>query len=180
MVSVVKFVQELSLQITGVGRTSFGVKDRWHLEKEDFVGCLLSPIHLAGCSIEKIAVFQELTGEASEHENVFVISLNHTASLPIREVLLRNIDQGPLASVLVVEFLDRVDVLSGLVGDAAEGVHISVTKSTRAVIMSTNIEVCDFEPQIDVTVVHLALELRLVFLFPRASNNDELFSEPAG
>jgi hypothetical protein len=81
------------------------------------------------CSVKKIAVLEELSGEASKHENVFVISLNDTASLSIWEVFLRHVDQGPLASVLVIEFFDRVDVLAGLVGDAAEGVHISVTES---------------------------------------------------
>lgn len=132
-----------------------------------------------GCSIEKVAVLEEFAGEATEHEDVLVISLNHTASLPIWEVLLRHVDQGPLASILVVKFLDRVDVLAGLVGDAAEGVHISVTESTRAMIMSTNIEVCDFKPQVNITVVHLTFELRLIFLLSGPSNNDELFSEPA-
>ena len=47
-------------------------------------------------------------------------------------------------------------------------------------IMSANIEVCNFEPQINITVVHLTFELRLIFLFPGASNNYKLLSEPTG
>ena len=178
MIPIVKLIQELSLQITGIGRTSFGVENCWHLVKEDLVGRLLSLIHLVGCSIEKIAVLEEFTGKTSKHENVLIISLNDTASLSIWEVLLRHVDQGPLTPVLVVESFDRVYVFAGLVGDTAEDVHISVTESTGAMIVSTNIEVCDFKPQVNITVVHLTFELRLIFFFSGASNNDKLFSEP--
>ena len=180
MVSIVELVQELSLQVACVGRVGFGVENCGHLEQEDFVGRLLSPIHLATRGVQQVAIFEELAGEATKYEDILVVSLDNAATLSIGEVLLRDVDQSPFASILVVKLFDRVDVLTSLVGDTTESVHISVTESAGAVVVSADIEFCYLEPQVDVTVVHLTLELRLVLFFSRSSDNDELFSEPAG
>ena len=99
--------------------------------------------------------------------------------MSIWKFFLLDVDDRPFASVLVIKFLDGVDVLSGLVCDSAEDEHISVIHGAGAVVVSASIEVGNFEPQIDITVVHLTFELRLVFLFSRTSNNNELLAKPA-
>ena len=138
----------------------------------------MSPIHLAACGVEKIAVFEELARETTENEDILVVSLHNATSLSIWEVLVWDIDQSPFASILVIELFDRIDVLTGLVGDTTESINISVTESTGAVIVSSDIEVCNLQPQVDITVVHLAFELRLILLFSGSSYDDEFFSEP--
>ena len=47
-------------------------------------------------------------------------------------------------------------------------------------VVSSNVEVWHFEPQVDVGIVHLALGRGVVLFLSRAGHNDELFAEPDG
>jgi len=88
-----------------------------------------------------------------------MISLDSSASLSIREVPLSHIDDHPLLSCVVVKLFDGIDVLSCLVSNPTKCVHESVHERTRAMIVPPDVEVSDFEPEVDVSVVHLAFEL---------------------
>ena len=99
--------------------------------------------------------------------------------MSIWEFFLLDVDDSPFASVLVIKFLDGVDVLTSLVCDTAENENISVIHSAGAVVVPASIKIGDLEPQIDITVVHLTFELRLVFLFSGPSYNDEFLAKPA-
>ena len=82
---------------------------------------------------------------------------------------------------MIVKFLDWVYVFSGLICDTAKNVEESISKGTWTMIMPPNIQIGNFKDlPLDISVIHLAFELWLVLLFPRACNHDELFSKPTG
>ncbi len=76
----------------------------------------------------------------------------------------------------VVSF-DRVNVLFGDVGDAAEDVDEALTEAAGGVVMTAFIQILNIEPQIEVDVVLLTLLLSVVDLFARAGADNELVAE---
>lgn len=74
--------------------------------------------------------------------------------------------------------LNRVDVLSSLIGNTTEYENGFLRERARWVIMSTNIKIWHLKPEIDIRVVHFSFHLRLVFFLSWASDNNELLSEP--
>lgn len=67
-----------------------------------------------------------------------------------------------------------------MVSDSTENVDLFVGEAARTMIMSSNIEVRHFKPEVDVCIIHLALDLGIVLLLSRASDYDKLLAEPAG
>lgn len=155
------------------------VRDR-HLEQEHIIWCRRRAIHFIAHAVEVVAVAQELAAEPAEDQNVLAVQLAGAAPLPLREHLVVHFNLGPFVLVGLVVPLDRVDVLSRGVGDAAENVDGGVAEAAGAVVMPANIQIGHLEPQVDVGVVHLALGLRAVLLLARAGHDDELLPEPAG
>ena len=119
---------------------------------------------LVGLHVEVERVAEEATREAAEDENIFTVPLDSTATLSFWENLIVHGYHFPAATRLVIISLDRINVLSGLVGDTAEYVDESVTHGARAVVMTADVHVGHFEPKIDIGVEHFALRLRVVLL----------------
>ena len=154
----------MSLHITGVNIAGVGIIHSWHLEQEGLVWQLAGLGHLASVGVEQVAIPQELAGESTEDQDIFVVSLDNSTALSIREESRVDLDQGPLLLTNMVVSLDGVDVLSGVIGNTAEDVDLLVHESAGAVVVSAHVEVWHLEPKIDVGVVHLRLHLGVVLL----------------
>jgi len=139
LVLVVELVDLVPLHVAGVDRLSGGVPDHWHLEEEQVVGSWWRTSHFVAHAVEVVGVTEELSAEATEHQNVLAVLLNCSASLSFGEHLVAHLDERPLVLVLLVVALNGVYVLASGVGDATEHVDGSVAETARTVVVAADI-----------------------------------------
>jgi hypothetical protein len=94
--------------------------------------------------------------------------------LPSRELLGLEDDELPSFLVAVVKALDRVDVLLCRIGDSAEHVDKAVKERAASMVVPALVQLRQVEPDIDIYVVALGLDVGLVVLLARTGHHDEL------
>jgi len=96
----------VSLKIAGEHGVSVAVINCWHLKEETLVRHLLGFLKQAGVSVKNVGVLEEFVGEATEDQDVLVVSLHHSATLSVRELARVHFNQGPCLLAHVVVSLD--------------------------------------------------------------------------
>ena len=157
-------VDQAALKINRENRICRAIEHDRHLEQEDLVGTVHLPRDRVVIRIQKVAVIEEAARETTKDQDLITVFLNNAAALTLWQHLVVQVDQLPGASRLVVVSLNRVDVLASLVGNATEDVDPAVAHGTRCVVVSADIHVWHLKPEIDISIVHFALHVRVVFL----------------
>jgi hypothetical protein len=68
--------------------------------------------------------------------------------------------------ILIIQSLYGVDVLFGLIGNAAEDIDEAIYKRATCVVMSSLIKLRQVKPDVNVGVVALCLQLGTLIFFP--------------
>lgn len=79
----------------------------------------------------------------------------------------------------MVEQLYRVYVFFGSIRDSTEDENEPVFEGTAGVVVTTLVQLWDFEPDIQIYVVLLALLVGSIILLSGSSDNDELIAQGA-
>ena len=177
---MVAFEHHHVLEVAAVHRLVGWVVGYGHLEDEGLVGGLLGAGELVGVDVEQVGVPQKSAAKASKYENILGVLLNDSTALSIWELLVVQLDESPLLLLVVVVEFDGVDVLSSLVSDAAEAVNEPVRERAGTMVVSADVQIWHFKPEVDIRVVHLTLSLGAIFLFSAPSHYNKLFAKPDG
>ena len=130
--------------------------------------------------MEDAAIFEESSRKSSKDHNLLVSDLDNTGSLALWELNLGNVDNDPgVGSVLRIVALNRVTVLLSRLGNAAEDEDEAISVGTARVIVSTDVEIGDLEPQIKINVILLRTLVRFIIFATRTSDDQELVVQTA-
>ena len=77
---------------------------------------------------------------------------------------MTHLNDAPFALVSTIVLFDRVDVLSCMISNSTEDIDVFLRERARGVVVSSNVKIWHLKPEVDIGVVHLALDLRIVLL----------------
>jgi hypothetical protein len=143
----------------------------WKAKRVD-VGLIVCFFHRVLTYIVEVAFTQEFTWKSTEDDDFFISNLGNSSTLSLWELYRWHINDCPvLRAVLRVITFNRVAVLATWLSNTTEDIYESVLERATWMVVSTNIEVWNFEPEIKIDVVLFTSFVGSIIFTSRASDN---------
>ena len=157
------------------------VENSWHLESKKInIRLVICFFHCVRADIVQVAFTKEFSWKSAKDNNLFIGNLRNTSSLSFWERTWWHVYDNPvLRTVLWIVAFNRVAVFATWLCNSAEDINKSVLECATGVVMSSNIEIRNFEPEIEVNIILFTPFISSIIFTSWSSDNKELVIKTA-